>query len=62
VDNAIGILPFATMFPPDDQYELNQDCEQIEVVGNTIENINNDIRISDSIKCHSITIKDNIIK
>jgi hypothetical protein len=62
IDNAIGILPFATMFPSDNQPELNHDCEQIEIIGNIIENIKNDIRITDSKSCGSIIIKDNTIK
>lgn len=48
MDNAIGILPFSTMFSPDDLPELNEDCQNIEIIGNTIENIDNAIRISDS--------------
>ena len=62
IDNAIGILPFSTMFPPDKTIELDFDCEKIEIIGNTIEDIRNDIRVSDSTLCKSIIIKDNIIK
>lgn len=62
IDNAIGILPFATMFPPDVLPETDEDCKNIEITGNTIEYIRNDIRISDTDLCKSIMIKDNIIK
>jgi len=62
IDNAIGILPFSTMFPPEKLPELNLDCEKIEIIGNSIENISNDIRISDSNLCKDIILKDNIIK
>lgn len=62
IDNAIGILPFSTMFPPENKPELNGDCEKIEIIGNTIEKIVNDIRISDSNLCNTVIIKDNIIK
>lgn len=62
IDNAIGVLPFLTMFPPENQPELNGDCEKIEIIGNTIEKIANDIRISDSNQCKILIVKDNIIK
>jgi hypothetical protein len=62
IDNAIGILPFHTMFSSGNIPELNEDCQNIEVIGNTIENIDNAIRISDSNLCKPIIMKDNIVR
>lgn len=62
IDNAIGILPFSSMFPPDNQQDLKFDCSKILIVANTIENIKINIRIADSTICRDIVIRENIIK
>ncbi|MFH4966567.1 right-handed parallel beta-helix repeat-containing protein [Gaetbulibacter sp. M240] len=62
IDNAIGVLPFSSMFPPENQPELNGDCQDIEIIENTIEKIANDIRINDFNLCKNVIVKDNIIK
>lgn len=61
IDNAIGVLPFSSMFDPDNIPDLPNDCTHIEITENTIASIPDDIRIGDTEKCTTIVLSDNLI-
>ena len=62
VGNAIGVLPFSSMFRPGNAPELKQDCFNILIKGNTIENISEDIIIHNPDICNKIELINNMIK
>lgn len=61
IDNAIGVLPFSSMFNPDNTPDFPNDCTRIEIAENTFESIPNNIRIEDTEKCKAIVLSENLM-
>lgn len=62
VNNAIGILPFSSMFKPENALNIKEDCSNIIIKENTIEKFPESVVITQKDICSGIILKDNIIK